>query len=44
MQNSRPISSPALVNKHLLKLTSPTVDTKAYQQALGSLMYPMLAT
>ena len=44
MQNSHPISSPALANKHLLKLTSPAIDTKAYQWALSSLMYPMLAT
>ncbi len=44
MQNSCPISSPTLANKHLLKLTSPTINTKAYQRALGSLMYPMLAT
>jgi hypothetical protein len=44
MQNARPISSPALANEHLLKLLSPSVDAKAYQRALGSLMYPMLAT
>ncbi len=44
MQNARPISSPALANEHLLKLSSPTIDAKAYQRALGSLMYPMLAT
>jgi hypothetical protein len=44
MQNAYPISSPALANEHLLKLPSPAVDAKAYQQALGSLMYPMLAT
>jgi hypothetical protein len=44
MQNACPISSPALANKHLLKLTSPAIDAKVYQRALGSLMYPMLAT
>src|SRR6266851_3628147 len=44
MQNSHPISSPALANEHLLKLTSPAIDAKAYQRALSSLMYPMLAT
>jgi len=44
MQNTCPISSPALANKHLLKLPSPAINTKAYQQALGSLMYPMLVT
>jgi hypothetical protein len=44
MQNACPISSPALANEHLLKLLSPAIDAKAYQQALGSLMYPMLAT
>src|SRR5216683_3835206 len=44
MQNSCPISSPTLANKHLLKLTSPAIDAKAYQWALSSLMYPMLVT
>ena len=44
MQNVRPISSPALANEHLLKLSSPAIDAKAYQRALRSLMYPMLAT
>ena len=44
MQNACPISSLALANEHLLKLLSPTINVKAYQQALGSLMYPMLAT
>jgi hypothetical protein len=44
MQNTQPISSPTLANEHLLKLLSPSVDAKAYQRALGSLMYPMLAT
>src|SRR6267142_506731 len=41
--NIRPISTPALTNEHLTKLTSPKVDIKSYQHALGALMYPMLS-
>jgi hypothetical protein len=44
MSNSHPISTPALPNECLVKLTSPEVDAKSYQRALGSLMYPMLGT
>jgi hypothetical protein len=44
MSNSHPISTPALPNERLVKLTSPEVDTKSYQRALSSLMYPMLGT
>ena len=44
MSNSRPISTPALPNERLVKLTSPEVDAKSYQCTLGSLMYPMLGT
>jgi hypothetical protein len=44
MSNSRPISTPALPNKHLIKLSSPEVNAKSYQHALSSLMYPMLGT
>jgi hypothetical protein len=33
-----------LANEHLLKLSSPAIDARAYQRALSSLMYPMLAT
>jgi hypothetical protein len=44
MSNSHPISTPALPNERLVKLTSPEVDAKSYQHALGSLMYPMLGT
>jgi len=44
MSNSRPISTPALPNECLIKLSSPKVNTKSYQRALGSLMYPMLGT
>src|SRR6266851_1057801 len=44
MSEARPISTPALANEHLLKLSSPEVDTKLYQHALSSLMYPMLGT
>ena len=39
-----PISTPALTNKHLTKLTSPEVNIKSYQSALSALMYPMLRT
>ena len=44
MSNSCPISTPALPNKCLIKLSSPEVNTKSYQRALSSLMYPMLGT
>jgi hypothetical protein len=44
MSEACPISTPALANEHLLKLSSPEVDAKSYQCALGSLMYPMLGT
>jgi hypothetical protein len=44
MSNSRPISTPALPYEHLIKLSSSEVDTKSYQHALSSLMYPMLGT
>ena len=44
MSNSRPISTPALPNEHLIKLTFPKVDAKSYQRALSSLIYPMLGT
>jgi hypothetical protein len=40
----RPISTPALPNEHLEKLTSPEIDVKSYQSAIGALMYPMLGT
>jgi reverse transcriptase-like protein len=39
-----PISTPALANKHMMKLTSPEVDPKGYQQAISTLMYLMIAT
>jgi hypothetical protein len=42
--NARPISTPTLANEHLVKLTSPEIDVKAYQSAIGALMYPMLGT
>jgi reverse transcriptase-like protein len=38
------ISTPALANEHMTKLTSPEVDPKGYQQAIGMLMYLMIAT
>ena len=40
----RPISTPALANEHLTKLTSPETDVKSFQRAIGALMYPMLGT
>jgi Reverse transcriptase (RNA-dependent DNA polymerase) len=40
----RPISTPTLANEHLIKLTSPEADVKAYQRAIGVLMCPMLGT
>jgi len=39
-----PISTPALANEHMTKLTFPKVDLKNYQQAIGALMYLMIAT
>jgi hypothetical protein len=44
MSNSHPISTPALPNERLVKLTSSEVDAKSYQCTLSSLMYPMLGT
>jgi hypothetical protein len=44
MTNAHPISTPALANERLVKLSSPEINTKVYQHALGSLMYPMLGT
>jgi len=40
----RPISTPALANEHLKKLTNPEIDVRSYQSAVGALMYPMLGT
>jgi len=42
--NIRLINTPALTNEHLTKLTSPEIDVKSYQRALGAIMYPMLST
>ena len=42
--NIRPISTPALTNEHLIKLSMPEIDKKQYQSTLGTLMYPMLGT
>src|SRR5260370_38070911 len=42
--NVRPISTPALANEHLKKLTNPEIDVRSYQSAVGALMYPMLGT
>ncbi len=39
-----PISTPALANEHMTKLTFPEVDLKNYQQAVSVLMYLMIAT
>jgi hypothetical protein len=44
MINTRPISTPTLANERLVKLPSPEINTKVYQCALGSLIYPMLGT
>jgi hypothetical protein len=33
---------PALAGEHLTKVSEPEVDVKAYQSAVGALMYPML--
>jgi hypothetical protein len=40
----RLISTPALANKHLLKLDAPEIDAKSYQCAIGALMYLTLGT
>jgi len=42
--NVHPISTPSLPNHHLVRLPSPEVDVKHFQQALGALMYLMLGT
>ncbi|CDO75139.1 hypothetical protein BN946_scf184772.g6 [Trametes cinnabarina] len=44
MANCRPVSTPMAPNQKLLKLNVPEVDERAYQSALGSLMYAMLGT
>ncbi len=44
MLDTCPISTPALANKHLIKLSSPEINAKGYQHTLSSLMYPMLGT
>jgi hypothetical protein len=33
-----------LANEHLNELTSPEIDIRSYQRAIGMLMYPMLGT
>jgi len=42
--DARPISTPTLANEHLIKLTSPEINVRSYQSAIGALMYPMLGT
>ena len=44
MIDAYPISTPTLVNEHLIKLSSPEIDAKVYQHALCSLIYTMLGT
>ena len=44
ISDSRPISTPALANEHLIKLKSSEISAKSYQRALGALMYPILGT
>ena len=39
-----PINTPVLTNEHLSKLTTPEIDVKLFQHALGAIMYPMLGT
>src|SRR5260370_17442746 len=39
-----PISTPALANEHLKKLTNPEIDVRSSQSPVGALMYPMLGT
>ena len=39
-----PISTPTLANERLIKISSPEIDVKSYQSAIGALMYPMLGT
>jgi hypothetical protein len=40
----RPVSTPAVANKHLRKLSQPESDMKLYQSAVGALMYLMVGT
>ena len=40
----RPISTPTLTNEHLIKISSPEINVKSYQSAIGMLMYLMLGT
>ena len=40
----RQISTPALTNEHLTKLTTLEIDVKSLQRALGAIVYPMLGT
>lgn len=42
--NVRPMPTPVLANEQLNKLKTPKIEVKEYQQAIGSLMYPMLDT
>jgi hypothetical protein len=44
MTNACPISTPTLANKCLVKLPFSEINAKAYQHALGSIIYPMLGT
>jgi hypothetical protein len=36
--------TPSLPNERLAKVSEPEIDVKAYQSAVGALMYPMLGT
>ena len=40
----RPMPTPALANEQLNKLKTSEIEVKEYQQAIGTLMYPMLGT
>lgn len=44
MQDGRSVSTPIETNLKLTKLTEPEIEARAYQSALGALMYAMLAT
>jgi Reverse transcriptase (RNA-dependent DNA polymerase) len=44
LSNTHPSPTPVLANHHLSKLTSPEIDVKSYQCAMGALMYPSIGT
>jgi Reverse transcriptase (RNA-dependent DNA polymerase) len=44
LSNTCPSPTLILANQHLSKLTSPEIDVKSYQCAMGVLMYPSIGT